>query len=460
VTRFNLFLIIGLNGIEWDSLSNFMRFFRSKKYWPPLILVIAFQLCAVADSPSPSNTNTEPEGLFNLKDCIVYAHLHNPAIQAASQNWEAAIQKVPQARGWPDPRLNYGYFIQSVETRVGPQEQRFGIIQPLPWFGKLKSAGDAASSNAAAVLSELTALQLQMTREIKDTWYELAWIEEAQKTARENIALVSQLEGVARTRFKTGGTLGAVTKAQVELSRLQDRLASIEDMEQPLRARLNSLLGRPLEAPLPTPSLSGLEFASMPDKEQLFLWQKEANPLLEKYSHIIERESYSLRHARKQGMPEFGFGLDYIVTGDSRMSGTPDSGKDAALGLFSITIPLWRGKYKAAVAEAEARKEAADLAREDQANRLGSQLNMALYRFRDAERKMNLYGSTLLSHARSAMSVAQENYESGSGSFLDLLDSQRVLLDLELERLRAIANREQAMGEIEMLVGRELPARQ
>ena len=58
------------------------------------------------------------------------------------------------------------------------------------------------------------------------------------------------------------------------------------------------------------------------------------------------------------------------------------------------------------------------------------------------------------------MNVAQENYESGSGSFLDLLDSQRVLLDLELERLRAIANREQAMGEIEMLVGRELPARQ
>jgi outer membrane protein TolC len=54
------------------------------------------------------------------------------------------------------------------------------------------------------------------------------------------------------------------------------------------------------------------------------------------------------------------------------------------------------------------------------------------------------------------MSVAQENYESGSGSFLDLMDSQRVLLDLELERLRAIANREQAVGEIEMLVGRQL----
>lgn len=436
-----------------------MSILLPRKFWLAFSFAIAFQLCSVASPPSNTETETETEGLFNLEDCIVYAHAHNPAILAAGQNWEAAIQKVPQARGWPDPRLNYGYFIQSVETRVGPQEQRFGIIQPLPWFGKLKSAGDAASSNAAAVLSELTALQLQMTREIKDTWYELAWFEEAQKTARENIALVSQLEGVARTRFKTGGTLGAVTKAQVELGRLQDRLASIEDMEQPLRARLNSLLGRPLDAPLPTPYLSGLEFAPLPDKEQLFLWQREANPLLEKYSHIIERESYSLRHARKQGMPELGFGLDYIVTGESRMLGTPDSGKDAALGLFSITIPLWRGKYKAAVAEAEARKEAAEMAREDQINRLGSQLNMALYRFRDAERKMNLYGSTLLSQARSAMSVAQENYESGSGSFLDLMDSQRVLLDLDLERLRAIANREQAMGEIEMLVGRELTAR-
>ena len=66
-------------------------------------------------------------------------------------------------------------------TRVGPQEQRIGVMQPLPWFGKLKAAGDVASADAAAVLADMTALQLQIIREIKDVWYELAWLGEAQR---------------------------------------------------------------------------------------------------------------------------------------------------------------------------------------------------------------------------------------------------------------------------------------
>ena len=81
---------------------------------------------------------------------------------------------------------------------------------------------------------------------------------------------------------------------------------------------------------------------------------------------------------------------------------------------------------------------------------------MALYRFRDAGRKIDLYGTTLLVQARSAFSVAQQNYESGASDFLNLIDSQRALLEIELEYQQALANQQKALAEIEMLVGRNL----
>jgi cobalt-zinc-cadmium efflux system outer membrane protein len=426
-----------------------MKFFGIAPFIAVSLLVSPGSVLCAATVPELKETAT-------LSDCILYAQENNPALRAASQRWQAAIHQVPQAKGWPDPRINYGYFVESVETRVGPQEQRIGVLQPFPWFGKLKAAGDVASANAAAILAELTAAQLQITREIKEVWYELAWFEEARRITDENTELVKQLEGVSQARFKAGGTLGAVTKAQVELSKLQDRSVSLGAMRSPLQARLNSLLNRPADALIPSPKLPVIGNVSLPSDATLFTWQMEANPILETLARRIEQQEHAARLARKSGMPEFGLGFDYIVTGPARVAGMPDSGQDAAIAMFSISIPLWRGKYRAAVDEAEARRDAAEFMRENQINQLEANLKMALYLFRDAERKIDLYGSTLLTQARSAFSVAQQNYESGSSDFLNLIDAQRALLEIELEYQRALANRQKALAEIEMLVGRDV----
>ena len=323
-------------------------------------------------------------------------------------------------------------------------------------MGKLKAAGDVASAEAAAALAALTTVQLQVARELKNVWYEIAWLDKARRITSENTQLVRQLEGVAQTKFKAGGSLNGVTKAQVELGKLEDRLASFDDLRRPLQARLNAILNRASDAEIPTPALPTDGIHELPPMGDLYQWQRDANPILKQLGEQITREEHAGRFARKQGMPEFGLGVDYIVTGDARSSGISDSGKDAAIAMFSVNIPLWRGKYKAAVAEAEARRGAAEAALENQTNELRSRLRMAIYKHRDAERKINLYGATLLPQARSAFSVAQQSYETGEGDFLNLIDAQRALLEFELEQQRALANREQALAQIELLVGRNI----
>jgi outer membrane protein TolC len=394
----------------------------------------------------------------SLPQLIDHAVAHNASLAAARSQWEAAGEKVAQARGWPDPKVTYGYFAESVETRVGPQEHRIGVMQPLLWFGKLKAAGDAASEEAAAALAEYEAARLAVIQRVKDTWFELYFLERSRRITRENIDLLKQLEGVAQTKLRAGGTMSPVTKAQVELGKLQDRLSSLDELRKPLESRMNALLNRPQGSPLPSSARLPAADESLPENALLLAWQEEASPILDALSNRIEKEEHAIRLARKEGLPNFGVGVDYIMTGPADVAGTPDSGKDAVIAMFSLDIPLWRGKYKAAVQEARARRDAAESALEDQSNQLAAALQMAIYSLNDADRKVGLYSATLLPQARSAFNVARQSYETGSADFLNLIDAQRVLLEFELEHQRALANREKARAQIEMLVGRDLAA--
>jgi cobalt-zinc-cadmium efflux system outer membrane protein len=393
-----------------------------------------------------------------LTQLIDHAMADNAALRAARLRWEAAGHRVAQARGWPDPKLSYGYFAQPVETRVGPQEQRIGVMQPLLWFGKLKAAGDVAGEEAAAALAEFEAVRLSVVQQVRETWFDLYFLERSLRITQENIDLLKQLEAVAQTKFRAGSPLSPVTKAQVELGKLQDRVSSLNEMREPLEFRMNALLNRPNGSPLPSPDTLPPDATALPGNSLLFAWQQEASPILEALSSRIQKEEYAIRLARKQGLPNLGVGVDYIVTGPARVAGTPDSGQDAIIAMFSIDIPLWRGKYKAAVREAEARRGAAESTLQEQSNQLVAQLQMAIYGYRDAERKVSLYSTTLLPQARSALNVSRQNYESGSADFLNLIDAQRVLLEFELEHQRALANREQARARVDMLVGRDSSA--
>ena len=85
--------------------------------------------------------------LVNMQDYVHYAQLNNSDIEAALWGWKAAIDGVKTARSWSDPHVAVGHFLRSVETRDGPQRQRFSVAQAIPWPSEL----DARSRVALAV---------------------------------------------------------------------------------------------------------------------------------------------------------------------------------------------------------------------------------------------------------------------------------------------------------------------
>ncbi len=389
-----------------------------------------------------------------LENYLRYAALHNPGLEAAFLRWKAALERSPQVRSLPDPRLTYSYFFTRVETRVGAQRQRIGVAQTFPWFGKLRLKGDIALAEAQAVYHQFQAKKLSLFYEVKDAYYELYYLGRAIAIAEENLDLLKRLEAAARARYRVGAAGHAdLIRAQVELGKLEDRVRTLKDLRPALAARLNAALNRPSSAPVPQPVDPPTGRLELKD-EQVLAFAQRRNPALRSLDARLKKSREGVALARKNYFPDVTLGLSYIDTASARQR-VSESGKDPIVGTVSINAPIWYRKYRAADAEARAKWRAAAYDKADARNRLDARLKLALFKYRDAERKIDLYKNTLTPEAKQSLAAAETAYKAGRLEFLNLIDAERVLLAFQLAYERALADRAQRLAEIEMLMGRE-----
>jgi len=392
----------------------------------------------------------------SLDELLVYAERSNPGLREQADRWKAALEKVPQAGALPEPRLSYGLFLQEVETRVGAQQWRIGLEQGFPWFGKLDLKERIALYAAMAQRENYEAERLALLYRVGQAYCEYHYLTRAAEIVDENVRLLEYLERVTRAKYESAtGAHAAVIKSQVELGRLEDRLASLRDMTRPIAAKLNAELGRPADAPLAAPDALP-DYTASPTSRTVDL--RDTNPKLRAAALAIERERLAIRLAKKSYFPDFMVGLMHIETERADTGGMmppqDDTGKDPLVATVGISLPIWHRKYRAAVREARARLDAAARRLDDMSNRLGADLEMARFGLREAQRKIDLYRDALLPKSEQSLNVTQQAYAAGSATFLDVVDAQRVMLEFQLSLERVLADRAQRHAELDMLVGR------
>jgi len=408
---------------------------------------------AGGDEAAPAELPEVP----TLDDYLRVAELNNPGLEAAFHRWQAALARVPQATSLPDARFTYRYFIEEVETRVGPQRQAFGISQTFPWFGKLSLRGKMAAEAAEAARQRYRLQRLRLRRDVAQAYHELAYLASSIRVVKETRALLVQLEAVARSSYRAGvAQYSDVMRAQVELGKIEDRLRRMEDMRGPAIAKLNAALNRPADLPLPWPEPCDAQEVTL-DERQLLHGLRASNPELLAMEHAIAREEYAIALARKGPLPDVTLGLDYIDTSSARMSGVPDSGKDPVSAMVSVNIPLWQAKYRAAEREALAQRSAASSSRAERENQLAAEVAMVLYELRDARRRIGFYRDTLVPKAEQSLRATETAFRAGTANFVDLVDAERTLLEFGLAYERARADHGQRLADLEALVGQAMP---
>jgi outer membrane protein TolC len=373
-----------------------------------------------------------------LSNFLAYAMLNQPEIEAAYYDWAASIERITSARSLPDPQLTFQMDIQDIVTSVMP-----GLMMAFPAPGKLHAGAEIASAESQAKFFAFQSATLENAFTVKRAYYQLHFLDERIGVTRQNLRLASDLEKLARAQNEVGKvTLQDVLRAQIEQDQLKTEIANLEDSRNSMLAQFKAALG--LKAADPAPTLPQ-RFESTPldlSADQVFETVLTNNTLLKSMAAEVRAAEASILLAQKGRLPDSSLGL----MADAKMSPT------LYRPLATVSLPIWRDKIAAQIAEAQANKRAA------QARFSAGQIALAVdfaektFLYREAGRNLALLDDQLLPKARQSLEVARIGYVSGQIDFFNLSDTERTLLGFEINGVEANLQRELALAEISLLI--------
>src|SRR5690554_525074 len=289
-----------------------------------------------------------------------YAHLpeeylrmaveNNPGLKASYLEFEAAIQQIPQARGLPDPSLMVAYTVWPSELMPGMAKASVSLSQMFPWFGTLKARGDEAALNAEARFEAFIEQRNNLFYQMAEAWYPLFKNRRFREIEKENIRILQSYKNIATQVFENGnGPMVDVLRADILLKDAQTRLSVLDDQEKSFLAVFNNLLNRKPGEAVNIPDSVYIHNA-VPNDSLLV-----NNPRLKELDYRFKASEARKEIARKQGLPGIGIGLEYMYMGNPAGMTSSNMSKSALMPMVTLSLPIYRQKYKAAQRSEERR---------------------------------------------------------------------------------------------------------
>lgn len=415
---------------------------------------------AAGESPARSILAALPDPA--LRDLATEVLARNPDLAAARARARAAEQEAPQARSLPDPMAGLTAFLLTPETRVGPQRAMVALSQRFPWFGKLGLREQAALYAAAAARADVAARELTLVTETRRLAYELAFLDAWDEILGTDRAILERYEELARTRYAAGiGLEQAVVKLQAELTKVDTRKLQLADRRAETTSALNALRDRSPVAEPPEIALPEAVEPSSGFEGRLARLEDRAaarRPELARAEAEVSRAGTQVELAKKDHRPDVTLGLTYTLVGErqdapGRAMPPPDNGQDVIGLTASINLPVYRDRLDAAVEQAARRETAAREERRAVTTSIDRSLGELAQRLVLTYRELRLFEDVLGIQAEESLSSAEAAYSAGSAGALDLLDAERVLLDVRTSTARARADYAITLARLQGAVG-------
>jgi len=384
-----------------------------------------------------------------LEQYVEFAVKNNPKLKSSYAQFEAAMRNSPQVSSLPDPTLTMSGLGRMIETRAGTQEARFNLMQMFPWFGTLEAKENAANLMAEAKFQKFLDLKNQVIYEVKTIYAELYTLTETIQIKEDDLSILESYRELALSRFKSGGgAMVNVVKVDIDKDAASTEIELMKEMLVPVSTKFNLLLNRApqelivVQDTLRLPELP-LEIASENNLE--------AHPLLK----AIEKEqaSYLAEQtiAEKQGMPDIGIGVDYSIISKRTDANPEGNGQDAIMPMVSISLPIFRKKYRASKEQAEFLFASSEREHEAVKNELKSMLAMTVYEYHKAEKLIQLYNKQLLSSGQ-ANKLYISAFSNSTGDFEEVLRMNQDILMLKTQRIEAVKNGFIAVAKLDYLL--------
>jgi outer membrane protein TolC len=311
--------------------------------------------------------------------------------------------------------------------------------QTLPWPGKRGLRERIAAQDAVGAAERLERQRLAVAAGVRRAFWDLVLAEESLRLLREQEGVWKEAEAVARARYVVGlGAQQDVLRAQVEITRFEQLRVEQEAQVEARLAELSRLVGRDVERD----AVAGVRLALRREPRDLATLQAQAEaglPELRAGAAEVEREQLAIDLARREFKPDFAVQAGYMNRGGL------DPMWQAGVG---VTLPVFRGRRHAAVAEAEAARRAAALRVEAVRAQIRFRTREREAQLRAAERMATIYADGLIPQARLAYEASIASYEAGKVPFLTVLEALSTLYRDRIDHLRLLAAHERTLASI------------
>jgi len=421
--------------------------------WPGLGAAQQVQLPVTLQAPQ-ADTTTQLLGPspVSLEDLVRAALQKNPAVQSALHAVEAQRRRVPQAKALPDPMVGIGWAGNitpfSVQSGDPSSYRAVTASQQLLYPGKLKLRGEIASKEADAGSSDLEVVRRRVTVDVKTAYFEYWFYDKALQTTLKDKDLLTKLSQIAEARYRVGkGIQQDVLRSQVEISLLLQRLTVLQQQRNTSQARLNTLVARSPEAPLPPAEnieRSPLNYSL----EDLYRLARENDPGLHREEQAIERNQLAVNLAQKDYYPDLSVGFMY-----QQRPFLPDM-----YGMtFTINVPIfYKNKQREEVRQATEERLSAESSRDNRKNELNFELKQQYLAAKASDELLRLFSQGVVPQSSLALESSMSAYQVGTVDFLSVLGNFSTVLNYEIDYYRELANYQSSLARIESMVGVDL----
>lgn len=374
----------------------------------------------------------------------------NPTLQAALSAWQAAAQRYPQVVALDDPMFQSMYAPSSFRSSSAVQSSYYlGVAQKIPWSGKRALRGEIADAEATALSLEFHDSELQLAEATRLAYFDYYLTHRELELNAENLRNMRDFRETARTRYESNlVTQQDVLQADVELAQLERRRLELERMNRVTIARINTLLHRIPDLPLPPPPKQLSIRSNIPETESLRITALENRPDLAAQASRIQAEHAAVALACKEYYPDFEFMGRY----DSFWT---DHEQRPQVGL-NINIPLNHERRRAAVCEAMFKVSKMQAEYDQRVDNIRHDVQTAHARLEESRQTVQLYTEKILPAAQDNVTSARAEYIAGKLDFLRLIEAQRQLIELEEKRHGAVTDFHRRLAELERIVGTAL----
>lgn len=381
---------------------------------------------------------------LTLEEVLEQAKERNPEILASQKKWESEKAKVLAVKTLPDPQIGLEYW--------GTNETWYDVGQTIPFPGKLHLKGKAQSHEASRQFHYYQAKEKEILQRVKAAYYNYFLAVRQIEIFEESVNFLKRFSKVAENKYSVGqASQSDVLKAQVEYSKSLNALVTLNQEKETAQAELNALLDQLPETPLGKPiepKLPPLEFTYV-SLEKIAL---DSRPEIQAARHHVDHEKAQLGSAFADFLPDTMFQY-------SRREFDEGVDEDDNIFMVKVNVPyLWFWRQGSLVKAARKAKEEAEAELRTTLTMTRYDVKAMLVRAQTAQRLVDLYKTSVIPQAETALRVASAGYEAGTGAFLDLLDSQRTWLEFQLEYYQYLAQYWTYVASLERLVGKDLVA--